>query len=619
MGIKGSHQRCPPGLQIIPKGEAEAGATNDEADSKDVASDEAKSGSSEQDVLDASSSDEDRTTRAIDVQPNSVTLSGGLKSADEESVLGNELGVEEEDVLCEGSENSGTGLVYKETGVLSEVNEGHYPKAILLVEDRMNIDKVNLLDLRLSCAGYFPMDDALDCRPVSANRDLQIDARSCIVSGAHDLLVKMPKQELMSKVSATIPGAGKQGQIDELMPKGMSGGSLGTTEGMPSDHQRLDEIPDPFLAADIVSSVPKFKRAGSGSQDQGIERDPKTWASVVASHGMSSPITGGLRLNHRSFSGSNLEYFAPNIDDKVVRFCLRRKFGEEVWRRFSPLLRFFRKRAGEVNPKSVWVEKRSFGAVKEEEEVDLHHEVKGGPEIRKETIPEVSSSGPKESSMDEVEDVGDEGGSGDGEQDDGFSDSSGSDSVPEKGGCEEVEDANQGPAAIQVSLPDSSPACEGGVFTDSERRLSLALEDIREGNNGDEIFCAHHMFDKLPHNICSYLDANESKPGGILKSGNSDFVPELSKEGNAGYVAVSEIQGIAVPLSKAQVGALRPPTGLAPGPSVAQGDLNRSWAKVVTSSRGPNLDGGFPRLSQRSSSGKLDYFEPKEIGILKFS
>ncbi|KAL6962904.1 hypothetical protein U1Q18_037867, partial [Sarracenia purpurea var. burkii] len=204
--------------------------------------------------------------------------------------------------------------------------------------------------------------------------------------------------------------------------------------------------------------------------------------------------------------------------------------------------------------------------------------------------------------MDEVEDVGDEGGSGNGEQDDEFSDSSGSDSVPEKGGCEEVEDTNQGPAAIQVSLPDSSPACEGGVFTDSERRLSLALEDIREGNNGDEIFCAHHMFDKLPHNICSYLDANESKPGGILKSGNSDFVPELSKEGNAGYAAVSEIQGIAVPLSKAQVGALRPPTGLAPGPSVAQGDLNRSWAKVVTSSRGPNLDGGFPRLSQRSSS-----------------
>ncbi|KAL6962872.1 hypothetical protein U1Q18_037834 [Sarracenia purpurea var. burkii] len=276
--------------EIIAKGEAEAGSTNDGADSKDVASDEAKSGSSEQDVLDASSSDEDRTTRAIDVQPNSVTpyhkknsvtLLGGLKSADEESVLGNELGVEEEDVLCEGSENSGTGLVYKETGVLSEVNEGHYPKAILLVEDRMNIDKVNLLDLSLSCAGYFPVDDALDCRPVSANRDLQIDARSCIVSGAHDLLVKMPKQELMSKVSATIPGAGKQGQIDELMPKGMSGGSLGSTEGMPSDHQRLDEIPDPFLAADIVSSVPNFKRAGSGSQDQGIERDPKTWATVL--------------------------------------------------------------------------------------------------------------------------------------------------------------------------------------------------------------------------------------------------------------------------------------------------------------------------------------------------
>ncbi|KAL6994648.1 hypothetical protein U1Q18_048732, partial [Sarracenia purpurea var. burkii] len=163
----------------------------------------------------------------------------------------NELGVEEEDVLCEGSENSGTGLVYKETGVLSEVNEGHYPKAILLVKDRMNIDKVNLLDLSLSCAGYFPVDDALDCRPVSANRDLQIDARSYIVSGAHDLLVKMPKQELMSKVSVTIPGAGKQGQIDELMPKGMSGGSLGTTEGMPSDHQRLDEIPYPFLAARI--------------------------------------------------------------------------------------------------------------------------------------------------------------------------------------------------------------------------------------------------------------------------------------------------------------------------------------------------------------------------------
>ncbi|KAL6955400.1 hypothetical protein U1Q18_040722 [Sarracenia purpurea var. burkii] len=259
---------------------------------------------------------------------------------------------------------------------------------------------------------------------------------------------------------------------------------------------------------------------------------------------------------------------------------------------------------------------KSIGAVKEAEEVDPHHEVKGGPEIRKETVPEVSNSGPKELSMDEDEDKGDEGGSGDGEQDDGISDLSGSDSVPEEGSCEQIEDANQGSAAIQVSLPDSSPACEGGVFTDSERRLSLALEDIREGNNGDEIFCAHHMFDKLPHNACSYLDANESKPGGILKSGNSVFVPDLGKEGNAGYVAVSEIQGLAVPLSKAHVGALRPPTGSAPRPSIAQGVLNRSWAKVVTSSRGPNLDGGFPRLNQRSSSGKLDYFEPKEIGII---
>ncbi|KAL6976857.1 hypothetical protein U1Q18_025642 [Sarracenia purpurea var. burkii] len=92
------------------------------------------------------------------------------------------------------------------------------------------------------------------------------------------------------------------------------------------------------------------------------------------------------------------------------------------------------------------------------------------------------------------------------------------------------------------------------------------------------------------------------KPGGILKSGNSNFVPDLGKEENAGYVAVSEIQGLAVPLSKTQVGAPRPPTGLAPRPSVAQGELNRSWAKVITFSRGPNLDGGFQRLNQRSSS-----------------
>ncbi|KAL6976836.1 hypothetical protein U1Q18_025621 [Sarracenia purpurea var. burkii] len=204
--------------------------------------------------------------------------------------------------------------------------------------------------------------------------------------------------------------------------------------------------------------------------------------------------------------------------------------------------------------------------------------------------------------MDEDEDKGDEGGSGYGEQDDEFSDSSGSDSIPEKGDCEQVEDANQGLGAIQVSLPDSSPACEAGVYTDSERRLNLALEDIRERDNGDENFCAHHMFDKLPQNVCSYLDANKSKPGGILKSGNSNFVPDLGKEGNAGYVAVSEIQGLAVSLSKTQVGAPRPLTGLAPRPSVAQGELNRSWAKVVTSSRGPNLDGGFQRLNQRSSS-----------------
>ncbi|KAL6966906.1 hypothetical protein U1Q18_032701 [Sarracenia purpurea var. burkii] len=109
------------------------------------------------------------------------------------------------------------------------------PKAILLEEGRMNIDKVNLLDLNRSRAGYFPVDDALDCRPVSANRDLQIGARSCIVSGAHDLVVKMPKQELLSKVSASIPRAGKKGQIDVLVPKGMSRGSLGATEGLPSD------------------------------------------------------------------------------------------------------------------------------------------------------------------------------------------------------------------------------------------------------------------------------------------------------------------------------------------------------------------------------------------------
>ncbi|KAL6966892.1 hypothetical protein U1Q18_032687 [Sarracenia purpurea var. burkii] len=136
--------------------------------------------------------------------------------------------------------------------------------------------------------------------------------------GPSEVSEQVMKTEDYGKKDLVSPIDDVQGQIDELMPKGMSGGSLGTTEGMPSDHQRLDEIPDPFLAADIVSSVPKFKRAGSGSQDQGIERDPKTWASVVASHGMSSPITGGLRLNHRSFSGSNLEYFAPNID--VVLF-----------------------------------------------------------------------------------------------------------------------------------------------------------------------------------------------------------------------------------------------------------------------------------------------------------
>ncbi|KAL6965364.1 hypothetical protein U1Q18_036420 [Sarracenia purpurea var. burkii] len=54
-----------------------------------------------------------------------------------------------------------------------------------------------------------------------------------------------------------------------------------------------------------------------------------------------------------------------------------------------------------VNPKSIWVEKRSTGAVKEEVEADTHHEVKGGLEIKKEAVPEASNSGPKESSMDE--------------------------------------------------------------------------------------------------------------------------------------------------------------------------------------------------------------------------
>ncbi|KAL6965366.1 hypothetical protein U1Q18_036422 [Sarracenia purpurea var. burkii] len=140
------------------------------------------------------------------------------------------------------------------------------------------------------------------------------------------------------------------------------------------------------------------------------------------------------------------------------------------------------------------------------EEADHHHEVKRDLEIRKEAVLEASISGPKEPSMDVDEGKGDEEGSGEGEHDDGFSDSSGSDSVPDKGGCDQVGDANQGLAAIQVYLPDFSPAGEGGVNTDSERRLSLALVDIREGANGDENFRAHHMFDELPHNVCSYYE-----------------------------------------------------------------------------------------------------------------
>ncbi|KAL6984548.1 hypothetical protein U1Q18_017924, partial [Sarracenia purpurea var. burkii] len=143
---------------------------------------------------------------------------------------------------------------------------------------------------------------------------------------------------------------------------------------------------------------------------------------------------------------------------------------------------------------------------REWEEADPHHEVKGDPEIRKEVVLEASISGPKEPSMDVDEGKGDEEGSCEGEQDDGFSDSSGSDSVPDKGGCDQVGDANQGLAAIQVYLPDFSPAGEGGVNTDSERRLSLALVDIREGANGDENFRVHHMFDELPHNVCSYYE-----------------------------------------------------------------------------------------------------------------
>ncbi|KAL6973749.1 hypothetical protein U1Q18_027934 [Sarracenia purpurea var. burkii] len=170
---------------------------------------------------------------------------------------------------------------------------------------------------------------------------------------------------------------------------------------------------------------------------------------------------------------------------------------------------------------SVWVEKRSTGAVKEE--VDTHPEVKMKTKVMKEVWVMENRT------MD-------------------FQIRVGPTLYTEKGDCEQVEDANQGLGAIQVSLPDSSPACEAGVYTDSERRLSLALEDIREGDNGDENFYAHHM--------------------------NSNFVPDLGKEGNAGYVAVSEIQGLVVPLSKTQVGVPRPPTGLAPRPSVAQGELN---------------------------------------------
>ncbi|KAL6966959.1 hypothetical protein U1Q18_032754 [Sarracenia purpurea var. burkii] len=77
------------------------------------------------------------------------------------------------------------------------------------------------------------------------------------------------------------------------------------------DHNVLDKM---------TQGISEGKIKVKASQVQ----DSVTWASVVATNGNSRPSVRGLRLNHRSSSGSNLKYVVPkfhgviDIEDDLI-------------------------------------------------------------------------------------------------------------------------------------------------------------------------------------------------------------------------------------------------------------------------------------------------------------
>ncbi|KAL6988811.1 hypothetical protein U1Q18_014564 [Sarracenia purpurea var. burkii] len=160
---------------------------------------------------------------------------------------------EDEDVSTEGSETNGD---VGEGGLLPVSDEDIAKAKVPHVKpfegdgrgDVEGDDKVILSDSNLYLDGNCLVDNVLDSMTCSANKELQTIAKGCIVSDAHYMLDKMPKKDLLcyspNIVSVTSPGA----------------------------------------LSDVVNG--DMETAIRGSQFQGREGEPTTWASVVATNGM---------------------------------------------------------------------------------------------------------------------------------------------------------------------------------------------------------------------------------------------------------------------------------------------------------------------------------------------
>ncbi|KAL6973058.1 hypothetical protein U1Q18_052734 [Sarracenia purpurea var. burkii] len=147
---------------------------------------------------------------------------------------------------------------------------------------------------------------------VSGHEEKQVVEMSEDLNKALHVLEKMPKSFFLDAASV------KMKHLDKVKPKNQNGVSKRITE----------------LAPMVVDKKPP-----SNSVQADASQAP-SWASIVATDGWSRPNPGAVRLNHRSGSGSNLEYLAPlapgviEIEDKLVdeqpwEACLVRYFLNE--------------------------------------------------------------------------------------------------------------------------------------------------------------------------------------------------------------------------------------------------------------------------------------------------